>query len=169
MIHYIRFAIPVLAIMLVSCSTQRYTGNDRNNGSYGNILSKDDRDYGEHGYNSGTDWYELDKVRLAPGKESKRIKVTRREGKNVSRLLLRTNGPVHLQRVVVTYSNGRTEELDLRNTSFDTRRRNSDLNDDMIVRVPNYDRARLREIVFWYDVKNRPIFGKRPTVFVFAK
>lgn len=167
---YIKILIPIFAIFLVACGSQRYTGNDRRDNGYGNVLSGDSRYYeDDYSYNSGAGWNELDKVRVAARKEEKRVKVTRREGKEVSQLLFRTDGPIKIQRVVVKYSNGNTEELNVRNSRFDRRNRNSDLNEDLIVRVPDYGRARLREINFWYDVNKRSIFSKRPTVTVFAR
>ena len=165
--YCIRFIVPVVAIIFVSCGTQRYPVDDRRDGNYGNVLSNDGGYY-DHGYNTAG-WYDLDRVKVAARNDQKRIKVTRREGKNVSQLLFRTDGPVNIKRVTAKFSNGQTEELDLRNDRYDKRRRNSDFNHDLIVRVSDYSRARLKEINFWYEVNNRNIFSRRPTVSVFAR
>ena len=161
---YISFIVPLLAILFVSCSSQRYTDRDDYNRRYGNVLANDN--YYNVDYGSG--WYSLERMRVAARKEEKKFSVSRRDGKDVSQLLFRTDGPVNIHRVALKYSNGKTEELRVPARRND-RRNNSELNEDMIVRVPDYGRARVRQVSFWYDVNNRTPFSKRPVVSVFAR
>ena len=154
-----------MAIVLVSCSsTQRYGGNDRND-RYGNVLSERDR-YGDMDYNA--DWTQISKVRVASRNEEKKINVKRRDGKNIRQLLFRSDGPVTISQVDVKLSNGRTDELNIRNTRRNNRR-SGDLNEDLILRVPDYGRTRIKEVIFRYDVGNQSIFSRRPTVSVYAR
>lgn len=157
---YFRYFIPVLAIALFSCApSQRYKGDkDR----YGNILKGRENE----AYNT-RDWNRLSSVRVAPRKEQKSINVKRRDGKDVRELMFRTDDDVNVYSVDVKYSNGRSDQLSLRSGMYDRRRQNN--SNDLVVYVPDHGRARVTEIMFWYDVTNRSLFSKRPVVEVFAR
>ncbi len=158
--RYFKFFIPVLAIVLFSCApSQRYKSDDSR---YGNVLNERNSE----AYNN-RDWNRLASVKVAPRKEQKSINVKRRDGKDIRELMFRTDDDINVYSVDVKYSNGRSDQLSLRPGMYDRRQQNN--SNDLVVYVPDHGRARVTEIIFWYDVTNRSLFSKRPAVEVFAR
>ncbi|ODT35837.1 MAG: hypothetical protein BGN92_01295 [Sphingobacteriales bacterium 41-5] len=160
---YFKILVPVLAVMLfVSCASAQYPVRDRDDRRYDDSRYENDR-YGNNRY--GNNWMTIARTRVSRSGSSERVNVNSRYG-NIRQLLFSSDGSVNIYRVAVRYSNGRTEELNVRNNRRDNRRENNYSN-DLIVSVPSRGYANVRQVIFWYDTDNYS--RNRPTISVYAR
>lgn len=117
-----------------------------------------------YGNSNHSKWVNIARTRVSSGRNYEKVNINRRFG-NVRQLLFNADGPVHIYRVTVRYSNGRTEELNVRNSRQNNRR--SSRNSDLVVTVPNRWNNEVRQVTFWYDVNDRSRY--RPTINVLGR
>lgn len=113
---------------------------------------------------NNSNWVSIARTRVSSGRNYEKVNINRRFG-NIRQLLFNADGPVHIYRVTVRYNNGRTEELNVRNSRRDNRRSNR--NTDLIVTVPNRWNNDVRQVTFWYDADNRS--RVRPTINILGR
>lgn len=161
---YFKILIPVLAVMLfASCASAQYPVRDRDDRRYDDSRYENDR-YGNNRY--GNNWMAIARTRVSRSGSSERVNVNSRNS-NIRQLLFSSDGSVNIYRVAVRYSNGRTEELNVRNNRRDNRRANRNYNNDLMVSVPSRGYASVRQVIFWYDTDN--FSRNRPTINVYGR
>ncbi len=168
---YFKFLVAVTAVLFsVSASAQLFPAKDRDDDRYENRRGNDGRyendGYGNNRYGNG--WYNIERVRVSSRGSFERINLNYREARNIRQLLFKTDGPINIYRVAVRYSNGRTEELKLRNNRWDKRNSNS-WNNELMVTIPGRNYSDIRQVMFWYDTDNRSPFGNRPVVSILGR
>lgn len=134
------------------------------NGRYDNRNEDrwDDRHY-ENNRNGSSrydnNWMTLSHTRVSLRGNQERITLNRRMG-DIQQLLFSSNGAVNIYRVAVRFSNGRTQELQVRNNRWDSRS-NRRWEDELIVNIPGNRYADVRQVMFWYDAdhysRTRPV------------
>lgn len=163
---YFKFLVPVLAVLLIasSASAQFFPGRNRDRDDRYEDRRYEDNRYGNSRY--GNNWLTLGRTRASSRSGSyERININSRYGE-IRQLLFRSDGPVNIYRVAVRYSNGRTEELRVRNNRRDNRRM-SNYNNELMVSVPGRGYSDVRQVIFWYDTDNYS--RSRPTINVYGR
>lgn len=168
---YFKFLIPVLAVILFtsSASAQWFPGRDRDDDDRYEDRRYEDNRYGTDRYGNnryGSNWMDVARTRVSRNDGYERVNLNSRYG-NVRQLLFRTDGPVNVYRVAVRYSNGRTEELNVRSNRYDRRRDNRNYNNDLVVSVPSRGYSDVRQVMFWYDSDRYS--RSRSTINVYAR
>lgn len=162
---YFKFLVPLLVLMFfaATASAQLFPGRDRDrNDRYGDRRYEDDR----YGNRYGNNWVPLARTRVSRYDNYEKINLNYRYG-NIRQLLFRSDGPVNIYRVAVRYSNGRTEELRIRNNRLDNRRWNNNYDNEMLVSIPGRGYNDVRQIMYWYD--NDRYTRSRSTINVYAR
>jgi len=159
-----KFLIPVFAVMFFATNTsaQQFPGRDGND-RYEHSRYEYDR-YGNNDYRNN--WTSVARMKVSRNDGYDRINLNNRY-RNIHQLLFRADGPTNIYRVAVRYSDGRTEELRVRNNRRDNRRWNDNYHNELIVSIPNRGRSNVRQIMFWYD--NDGYSRSRSIVNVYAR
>lgn len=161
---YIQFIVPLLAVLFsVSSASAQFSSRDRDDDRWEDRRYEDSR-YGNNRY--GNNWTTIDRTRVSNRDNYERINVNRRNG-DVRQLLFKTDGAVNIRKVTVRYSNGRTQDLRVRNVRSDNRRSNT-WDNDVMVTIPSNGRSEVREIRYWFDSRNSRSFS-RPTITVYGR